>query len=95
MREEKLEIYMAFDNREKELWFVDSPEKLTRLMRTLSLKRRMTLAELKASVYDSERENQDCVVDVEGWFYTSRRARGLKKGLFAQRSFVSESPANQ
>jgi hypothetical protein len=96
MREEKLEIYMAFDNREKELWFVDSPEKFTRLMRTLSLKRPMTLDHLKAMVYDSERlHRQDCVVDVEGWFYTSRRARGLETGLFAQQLFASERPANQ
>jgi hypothetical protein len=95
MREGKLEIYMAFDNREKELWFVDSPEKFTRLMRTLSLKRPMTLVDLKAMVYHSERDKQDCVVDIEGWFYTSRRARGLEKGLFAQHLFVSERPAQR
>jgi hypothetical protein len=96
MGERKIEIYMAFDNRENELWFVDSAEKLSRLMRTLSLKRPMTIDHLKATVYDCERlHRQDCVVDVEGWLYTSRRARGLEKGLFAQQLFVSESPANQ
>jgi hypothetical protein len=83
MSERVLEVYMAFDNREKELWFVDAPEKLNRLMRSLSLKRSMTLPDLKASVYDSERDRQDCVVDVEGWVYRTKRVQTFDKGLFA------------
>jgi hypothetical protein len=75
---------MAFDNRENELWFVDAREKLSNRLRQLSLKRRMTLEALKSSVYDSEhRDRQDCVVNVDGWVYRTRRAQTLDDGLFS------------
>lgn len=93
----KIEIHVGSDPKTQQMWFVDSPEKFPRLVRNLSLKMRpRELDRLKALVYDTERQGQDCVVDVEGWTYDSRRLRGLAKGLFAQppESFLPDRPAN-
>jgi hypothetical protein len=98
MSEQKLSVICAFDARTKEMWYVDSREKLSRRLQSISLALRpITLVDLRAMVYDSERKDRvDCVVDIDGWFYTSRRARGLEKGLFAQpQLFIPHSPANQ
>ena len=99
MSEPKLSVICAFDTRTKEMWYVDSREKLSRRLQTISLALRpITLGDLRAMVYDSERKDrQDCVVDVDGWVYSTGQARGLEKGLFAQPSlsFFSENPANQ
>lgn len=88
--EQKISVICAFDNDRKEMWYVDSREKLSRRLQHISLAiPPMTLGGLKAMVYDTERKDRtDCVVDVEGWFYHSRRARGLEKGLFAQHRFT-------
>jgi hypothetical protein len=83
MGERVIEVSMAFDNRNKELWFVDAPEKLTKLLRTISLKRGMTLSNLKATVYDSERDGEHCVVDVDGWVYQTRHVQALDLDLIA------------
>ena len=93
MSEKKISVFMAFDNDTKELWFVDCAEKLSRRLQKISLTTKpLSLDALKAMVYDSERKDrQDCVVDVEGWFYDSRRVRGLEKGLFAQDLFTDRS----
>ena len=89
MYERKITVICAFDVARKEMWYVDSREKLTRRLQHLSLAiPPMTLGDLKALVYDTERKDkQDCVVDVDDWYYHSRRARGLAKGLFAQELF--------
>jgi hypothetical protein len=95
MSERKFNVICAFDHERKELWYVDSREKLSRRLQAISLAiPPMTLGDLKAMIYDEERKGQDAVVDIDGWFYSSRRARGLEKGLFARHLFVADGPAN-
>jgi hypothetical protein len=96
MTERKISVSMAFDNETEETRFVDSAEKLPRRLQMISLTTKpMSLDQLKALVYDCERKHrQDCVVDVDGWFYSSRHARDLWKGLFNRQLFVPDSPAN-
>ena len=80
----KIRVHMAFDSREQRMWFVDSLEKLPRRIASLSLAKAMEFGNLKAMVYDTEHVKTDCVVDVDGWVYDSRRARGIERGLFEQ-----------
>ena len=95
MSENKVTVHTAFDTGEKELWFVDSCDKLPRRIQKLALTiKPLSLADLKALVYDTERKDRtDSVVDVDGWFYSSRRLRGLEKGLFAQDVFAGNRSA--
>jgi hypothetical protein len=95
MSEQKITVICAFDTARKETWYVDSREKLSRRLAAVSLAiPPVTLGNLKAMVYEDELKGQDAVVDIDGWFYSSRRARGLEKGLFAQHLFVADGPAN-
>jgi len=95
MSENKLSVVCAFDNDSKEMWYVDSREKLSRRLQAVSLALPpTTLGNLKAMVYDDERQGHDCVVDVEEWFYNTRRSRGLEKGLFAQQLFLTDRPTD-
>jgi hypothetical protein len=94
MSERKLNVICAFDARTEETWYVDSREKLARRLQPVSIAiPPLTLGALKAMIYDNEREKQDAVVDIDGWYYHSRRARGLEKGLFAQHQ-CGESPTS-
>ena len=80
----KLEVYIGYDSKTLETYFVDSLEKLPRRIRSISLKASpRDLAHLKALVYDTERQKEKCVVDVEGWIYNTKRAERLEKGFFA------------
>jgi hypothetical protein len=93
--EQKVNVICAFDHQAGEMWYVDTREKLSRRLLAVSLDiPPLTLDKLKAMIYDEERKGQDAVVDIDGWFYSSRRARGLDKGLFAQHLFVPDGPAN-
>jgi len=92
---QKIIVICAFDTATQEMWYVDTREKLSRRLQQVSLAMPpITLGALKALSYDTERKDRtDCVVDVEGWFYHSRRARGLEKGLFAQHLFTGAQSA--
>lgn len=97
MGQNKLSVVCAFDNATGEMWYVDAREKLSRRLHAIALAiPPLTLGSLKTMVYDDERKGQDCVVDVEEWFYSTRRSRGLERGLFAQQPlFVPNRPAHQ
>jgi hypothetical protein len=87
-------VVCAYDARTKEIWYVDTRDKLSRRLQSISLALRpITLGDLRAMVYDSERKDRvDCVVDIDGWFYNTRRARGLEQGLFAQGYLFPDHP---
>ena len=95
MSENKLSVVCAFDNGTREMWYVDSREKLSRRLEKVSLALPpLTLGALKAMVYDDERKGQNCIVDIEEWFYSTRRSRGIEKGLFAQQLFLTDRPTD-
>ena len=97
-REPKINVYFAYDQQKGEMWAVDDLAKLpTRLVKVAIAARPLRLENLKALVYDSERDNTVCLADVTGWTYDSRLAQAAAKGLFAyaQQLALIENPPDQ
>ena len=82
--EPKINVSFAYDRQKGQMWVVDDVAKLpSHLVKVAIAAKPLRLENVKALVYDSERDNTVCLANVTGWTYDSRLAQAAAKGLFA------------
>ena len=71
-------IFIGYDPDRREIWFVDSVDKLPAAIAFSIPAPARDLNSVKALVCDTERAGEYCVADVDGWRYSTKKARRLE-----------------